>query len=197
MENQTRQSQHTKDLVLASLLLALAVVAQLVGRNFPGVSRLFVGPIVNAVLLLTTAMTSLALAIPVAILTPILAYAVGQLNPMLAPMIPFIIVSNVIYVIVFSFAKEQRWQRILFAILASIAKYLFFLLTTNFLLDVFKISFPEKIQNNLPVAFGTTQLIAALIGAAIALICLEILPKKWRKSVATSEYKDIAEERKQ
>lgn len=186
-----QKSEHTRDLVLAALLLALAIVAQIVGRQFPSFSRLFVGPVVNAVLLLISVLTSLRFAIPAAILTPILAYAVGQLNPALAPMIPFIMVSNVIYVVIFSLANEKRWQAILFGLIASVSKYLFFVLTVHFFLDIFKISFPEKIQANLPIAFGITQLITALIGLAIALACLEILPRKWQNKTKPADYYEL------
>ncbi|HEY5560893.1 MAG TPA: hypothetical protein VIK72_03900 [Clostridiaceae bacterium] len=46
-------NKSTKKLVLSSLFLALAIVFQFMGKSLPTVSQLFVGPIVNALLLMT------------------------------------------------------------------------------------------------------------------------------------------------
>lgn len=173
--NQDKLSQ-TRQLTLSALLLAIALVAQIIGRNFPDFSRLFVGPIVNAVLFIAAALCPLIYAVIIGCLTPVLALVIGQLKAPLAPMIPFIIVSNIILVLIFSRAEDKLVSRGIWAVIASVAKYLFFLLTTNVLLSSFGISFPEKIMQKLPVAFGTTQLIAALIGAVIAILCLERIP---------------------
>ena len=47
------KNRNVNDLVKASLFLALAIVFQVVGKTLPGISQFFVGPAVNAILILT------------------------------------------------------------------------------------------------------------------------------------------------
>lgn len=52
-------NNNSRSLVRGSLFLAIAIVFQLIGRTYPEVSQIFVGPAVNAVLLLTASICGL------------------------------------------------------------------------------------------------------------------------------------------
>lgn len=71
--------KNVKKLIRASLLLALAIVAQAIGRGFPQISQLFVGSIVNCILIIAVLTCSTYLGTLVGVLTPILAWGIGQL----------------------------------------------------------------------------------------------------------------------
>ena len=43
---------NTKKLIRASLLLAMGMLFQIIGRNVPEINQFFVGPIINCILIL-------------------------------------------------------------------------------------------------------------------------------------------------
>lgn len=178
-----KKQSPAKSLTLAALFLAMAMVAQLFGRFNPDFSRIFVGPIINALILLTIYFAGSSFGFLVALATPILAFLLGQLNPAMAPMIPFIMLANFIYALAFAFFHDNLPERITASLFGSVAKYITFILSIRFLLPALGISFPPKLAKNLPVAFGLTQLIAALLGALLAVILIEILRKRTAASV--------------
>ena len=166
-----------KNLVRSSLFLALALVAQIIGKNATqAISQIFVGSIINTILLLAAFTCGKWWGAGVGILTPVLALLVGQLNPAFAPFIPFIMAGNVILVLIFGYLNElNAWGKYLGVVLGAVCKFLFLFLCAS---QLFKNLKPEKMATLLAKAMGTPQLITALIGGVIALALIEILKKR-------------------
>lgn len=173
--------QNTKNLVRAALLLAIAIVFQFIGKNFPD-SQVFVGPAVNAVLILSAFIAGTGYGIIVGIFTPLLAFVLGQLNPILGPFIPFIMIGNALYVLCFGLLKNKN---IIFSyigiIIASIVKFLFLDLSATKAVKMLHIAPSgqkgQMFNKILLKSMTTPQLITGLIGGVIAVIIITILRK--------------------
>ena len=68
-----------------------------------------VGPIVNALLYIAVIFLGVRYALLVCIFPSIISLSTGLLPVVLAPMIPFIILGNIILVIVFAYFKEKDY----------------------------------------------------------------------------------------
>lgn len=172
--------KNVKKLIRASLLLALAIVAQAIGRGFPQISQLFVGSIVNCILIIAALTCSTYLGTLVGVLTPILAWVIGQLPPPMGPFVPFIVIGNAIYIILFSliYKKKNNLRKYLSIIIAAIFKYFFLFISSSKLIYLFNLNIPKKVANKLVIMMGFPQLITALIGGALALLLHEMLIKR-------------------
>ncbi|WP_298840369.1 ECF transporter S component [Clostridium sp.] len=166
-------------LIKSSLFLALAIVFQVVGKNFPGISQFFVGPAVNAILIITAVICGSTYGVLVGSLTPLLAYLTGQLASPLGPFIPFIIISNILFVLSFIILnKRGKYGQYLGIIIGSFVKYIFLSISASKLIPLFELNIPTKIVNKLVITMGIPQLITALIGGCFALIIISILRKR-------------------
>ena len=172
----------TKNLVLASLFLTIVIVIQLIGRFNPEISRIVVGPIVNAILLLTVYFCGKRFGLIMSFLTPLLALFIGQLNPLLAPFIPFIMLGNLVLVIPFILLHSSLLKRIVGIIIGSGLKYLVMNIAAINAVSLFGLNIPANVAKMLPVAFGTIQLVTALAGGALALVLIETLKDFWNHS---------------
>ncbi|MBU3090959.1 ECF transporter S component [Clostridium sp. CM028] len=173
------KNRNVTNLVKASLFLALAIVFQVVGKTLPGISQFFVGPAVNAILILTAAICGGGYGVLVASLTPLLAWLTGQLASVLGPFLPFIIIGNIIFVLSFVILnKRGKYGEHLGVITGAFIKYIFLSISASKLIPLFNLNMPPKIVNKLVITMGSPQLITALIGGAFALILIEILTKR-------------------
>jgi hypothetical protein len=171
--------RNVNDLMKASLFLALAIVFQVVGKTFPGISQFFVGPAVNAILILTAVICGGFYGILVGCLTPLLAFLTGQLASALGPFIPFIIIGNILFV--FSFVilnKQGKYGKYLGILIGALIKYMFLWISATKLILLFNLNMPAKVANKLAIAMGIPQLVTAIIGGVIALMLIEILRKR-------------------
>lgn len=168
----------TRKLTIAGMLLGLVIVVQLLGRSYPDVTRNFVGPIINLILILTAWYSGPKFGLLMAMLTPLMAWLTGQLNPVLAPFIPFIMASNLIFVLGFILFKNNSLKRGLGIAIGSVLKYAFLLTSVRYLVPRLNLGIPLPVQKNMVVAFGTVQLVAALIGGYLALLIIEALHKR-------------------
>lgn len=158
-------SKNIRFITLTALFLALTLVIQMAGLPQP-----FTGPMVNAMLMLTTMIIGVFGGIVIGALTPWIAFIRGILPPPLAPMIPFIMVANAILVLVFGLLyKYNKWLAVG---LAALCKYGIFVIAIKFLLN-----FPPKIAQ----AFQLPQLLTALAGGAIAIFVYRLIPEQYKK----------------
>lgn len=172
-------NSNTKYLVRSGLFLALAISFQLIGRAFPQISQYFVGSGVNAILLMSTFTCGTWWGIAISAFTPITALFVGQLAQPLAPFIPFIILGNIIFVLMFGIFKEYRnWGMYVGLILGAFLKFLFLFYSASKLVHVFRINLPAKVLKILATAMGIPQLITAIIGGIAATFIIKTYFKK-------------------
>lgn len=145
-------------------------------------SQWITGPFVNAVLILATIILGPAQAIVIGLFPGAIALASGLLPLPLAPMVPFIMIGNTVYVGVFHGLRKiptkprsptnngiSSASSVSSIIIASVAKFLFLFLTAKFLIAPL-LSGP--ITKTLITMMGWPQLITALIGGFIALAIL-------------------------
>lgn len=183
---------NVKRLVRSGLLLALAVVFQIIGKatlGIPEVSQYVVGPAINAILLISVHICGIWYGMAIGLLTPITALLLGQLPSPMTPFIPFIIIGNIIFEAVFFALKRfKRPGGIAGYALGAFLKYFFLSVSASSLVPLFKIGFPEKVYSKLIIMMGIPQLVTALIGGAAALVIIEILGKRVRLEDTYGKY---------
>lgn len=178
-----KRNSNVKNLALASMLLALAIILQLIQRNFAQINPLLIGPLINTIILATTYLCGLSYGLMISVLIPALAIPTGALAPLLVPFSPFIVVANLIYSASFyPLMKKGKFGIYLGALVSSILRFLFFSLSATKLLYVFMPNIPGKVAQLIGASFTTPQLIIALLGSAVAVIIIKLLKK--RKIVA-------------
>lgn len=149
-----------------ALLLAVALVVQSL-RLAPPYGQLVTGSIINAVLVLAVSMVDIWAGIGIGLLTPWVALVTGIMG--LPFMVPFIMAANATLAIVYGLLRGKN--RLLAGIAGSVAKYGFFVLTTNYLLQLIGKQLPPPAI----ATFGLTQLGTALVGVMLALIIVDTI----------------------
>jgi len=170
--------KETRNLVLSALFLAIAVIIQLLGKSIPQISQFLVGPVVNAVIILTTYFAGHKYGILVGALTPLLAYATNVLAPAMLPFVPFIALGNIIYVITFSILKKMKNGEVIGVVVGSVLKYLFLFVCATKLIDIIAPGMKDAVKAKLAISMGIPQLITALIGGAAAILLYQLLKKR-------------------
>lgn len=148
-------------LVKLAALLGVALLAPLLRH------QALTGPIVNATLYLATILLDIKYAIFIGLLPSSVALSAGLLPPVLAPMIPFIMIGNTILIAVFdSFRKRNYWLGVFFA---SSAKFLFLKATS---LKVTSLILNKKVALNVAAMMSWPQFVNALAGGVLAYFLL-------------------------
>ena len=175
----TKTTGHqTKSMILAALFLGMMIVIQLLGRFNPDFSRIFVGPMINALFLLAVIFCGRRYGMLLAVISPLMAFMTGQLNPALAPFVPFIMLGNLSLVIPFSFLQKNFSRCVIGIIVGSGLKFFVMFMAARYAVPVFGLPISPALQQKLPVAFGIVQFYAALLGGAIALTLGGLLKKR-------------------
>jgi hypothetical protein len=144
-------------LTRAAILLALALGIQSL-RLPQGVT----GPSINAILLIGAVLLAPWGGVVIGLLTPLTAFLFGQLNPILAPAVPFIMAGNGILVLVFGYGR--RVNVYLALIIAALAKYLVLSTAVRYLI---------KVPASVGIALQIPQFVTAFMGGVAALLVLE------------------------
>jgi len=139
------------------LLLGVASAAPLFHNQF------ITGSIVNATLLIAVASLGMRDALLIGLLPSSIALASGLLSPVLAPMIPFIIVGNAILVITFGYLRNKNYW--LGLVSGSILKFAFLFGTSSIVINLLA---NQKVAANVAVMMSWPQLVTALAGGLIA-----------------------------
>ncbi|MDD4062360.1 MAG: iron hydrogenase [Candidatus Pacebacteria bacterium] len=145
-----------------ALFFSVILFAPLIGN------QLITGTIVNAILFSATVIIGLRAGFILSIVPSIVAIATGLLPIVLAPIIPYIVISNIILVTVFSKIENK----ILAMVVASMAKFAFLFIISHFVLTYLINS------NLLAIMFSYTQLFTAIMGGSLALLLLKLYGKK-------------------
>lgn len=170
--------QETRNMIFSALFLTLAVLIQILGKNIPEINQFFVGPMVNAILLLTVYFAGLKWAILIGALTPVLAFFAGVLATPMAPFIPFIAIGNLLYSLIFALLKDVKFGEASGVLLASFVKFLFLFVSATKLINIIALGIPEPVKAKLAVAMGVPQLITALAGGFIAIALYKMLKSR-------------------
>lgn len=169
-----------RNLYIARLALILALTLVIQGGGFP---QPITGPLINAMLLITAILLAPIAGVILGILTPLVAVLRGQLPAILAPMVPFIMIGNGIYVLLFCFLKSKHNNSNIFVfslfslIIASLSKFIWIFFSAKILLVLFfNIKFPEKLL----AMMSFPQFVTAMTGGLLALLLIKIFSHKIR-----------------
>jgi hypothetical protein len=150
-----------------TLLIGIAVAAPLLIHQ-----QLITGSIINAELILGASILGVSDGLLIGLIPSTIALVVGILSPALAPMIPFIILSNAILVLVFSYlSKINYW---LGAIAASICKFAFLYATSSVVINLL---LNKQLTPAVRQTMNLIQLFTALMGSLLAFGAIKIISK--------------------
>ncbi len=160
----TQTKINTKTLTQLAALLSIATFIPLIHYQ-PAV-----GPVINAALFIATAILGISHGVLVALIPSPVALAAGLLPIVLAPMIPFIMIGNII--LVYTFGK--LWKKNFWTAMASasILKFLFLWITSTQILEHLT---KQAIAKKIAAMMSWPQLFTALTGGLIAYAILKYL----------------------
>ncbi len=135
------------------------------------------GPIINALLILILFLVGIRSALVVALIPSLMALAGGLLPAVLAPAVPFIMISNVIYILTidrfYDWSKNSETGYIRGILAASILKFAFLYLSVNWISNLL---IKQELAVKIAQMMSWPQLATAVIGGMIAWAIL-----KWLK----------------
>ncbi len=139
------------------VLLGIASAAPLIHNQF------ITGPIVNATLLIAVAVLGIRDGLLIGLIPSSIALGIGLLPPVLAPMIPFIIVGNAILVVTFGYLRHKNYW--LGVVSGAVLKFAFLFgtssIVTNLLLN-------QQVAAKVAIMMSWPQLVTALAGGLLA-----------------------------
>ncbi|NLZ51683.1 MAG: ECF transporter S component [Thermoanaerobacteraceae bacterium] len=152
-------------LTRTAILLAITLAFQMLG--FP---QMITGPAVNAMLLLSGTYVGGLGAVIIGMLTPFIAFIRGILAPPLAPMIPFIMLGNAIFVLTYVVSQRKLGKGFTGAgiglILGAIIKFLVLSSAVRFIVNV-----PPPVAQ----AMQIPQLYTAILGGVVAIVVEKVI----------------------
>lgn len=161
-----------KEKILSAVKYITMIGFLMLAPLIPGHFQPVTGPLVNAILFLSTYFFVLRDCYLLALIPSLIAAVSGLLPSLLIPMIPYIIVSNFILIFVFAKLKENNYW--LAVISSSLAKFLFLFFTSTFFMQLF---FKKELPLKIAQMMSWPQLATAIIGGVIAYFVLLFLNK--------------------
>ena len=145
-------------LSLAQFIVLLLVVcfAPLIGN------QIITGTIVNAALLMSVILLGMRGAVLLSLLPSLVSLSFGLLPMVMAPMVPFIIMGNIILVYVFNLLREKNF--FLGLIPGALLKFSFLFLISNFVISFFV---KQAVADKVALMMSYPQLITALMGGLL------------------------------
>ena len=163
-----------------AVMLALLVTLQWATKPL---GQIVTGSCVNAVLAVSALLCGLSSGLTVALLSPLFAYFLGIAPNVIT--IPVIMAGNSLFVLLLSLLKGKPiWKNIIawltaaagkFAVMYALVVWVVCGVASDFLLAQGVLKAP--MLKALPLTFGATQLITALIGTAVALLIAPVVRK--------------------
>jgi len=135
------------------------------------------GPIVNALLILSFLYLGRSKALFLALIPSTAALARGLLPLPLAPMVPFIMISNCLYILIFAqLQTQQQTKNFGVILLASVVKTLFLILISKLLMETMLVA---PLATKIATMMSWPQLWTAVVGGIMALLIDGALKKKY------------------
>ncbi|MDD3711031.1 MAG: hypothetical protein PHP37_00265 [Patescibacteria group bacterium] len=147
-------------------LLSIATIAPMIGN------QLITGSIVNAILFITVMLLGVRAGILISIIPSFVALFSGIISITLIPIIPIVILGNILLILCFNFLKEKKyWIKIFFS---SLLKFIFIFSFSNLFLNLI---LKREIIQKLIVNMGYFQLLTALSGGILAFFIVKFINK--------------------
>ena len=178
---------YVKKLTRASMLLVFAFIIIFTGSRIGGAvfNSFVVGPLVNAVILITVMITDIKFGALVGFSTPILAALTGQLAAPMVPFVPFVMAGNITLAVVFGILnKYVKTYGSYFGIAAgAILKTLVLVFSAKYLISIFNLNIPKPIVSKLVILMSYPQLYSAIAGGILALIVYSIFKRTYNENL--------------
>lgn len=134
--------------------------------------QLVTGPLVNALLFIAVVVLGWRKAVYIAFFPSVVAFAVGLLPLVMGPMIPFIIISNIILIMIFhALWRKNYWLGVG---VASVAKFIFLFGSAQIM---FNLILKKDLAGPMASVFSWPQLYTALLGGVVAYIFLKFVKR--------------------
>jgi len=127
--------------------------------------QMITGPFVNATLFVATILFGTQMGIFVGLIPSVIALSVGTLPSVLAPMVPYIMISNAILILTFDFLKDKNYW--LAVALASFLKFLFLFATSSIVIGLLM---KKELAESVAMMMSWPQFLTALAGGMVAWI---------------------------
>ncbi|PIZ98412.1 MAG: hypothetical protein COX77_04690 [Candidatus Komeilibacteria bacterium CG_4_10_14_0_2_um_filter_37_10] len=139
--------------------------------------QLVTGPIINAIFILLLFLVGIRSALVVALIPSLMALSGGLLPAVLAPVVPFIMISNIIFIL--SIDRCYDWQPNikgywLGVFTGAILKFAFLSLSVSW---ITKLLLRQELASAVSQMMSWPQLVTAILGGTIAWIILKGLKK--------------------
>lgn len=158
-----KEKDKLKEALMFTGLTGIAIMAPLFGIQS------ITGPIVNAVLFITTAVLGVKYGIFAGLLPSVISLFTGLLPLVLWPMIPFIIIGNAILVLLFHSLRQKNYW--LGVSVSSAMKFLFLLGASRTVIQFF---IKQPIASKISAMMSLPQFFTALAGGVIAYLFLKL-----------------------
>lgn len=153
--------EKARTLTRFAVLVGVATTAPLLHQ------QALTGPIVNATLFAAAMFLDTQSAVLVGLIPSLIALSTGLLPPVLAPMVPFIMVGNTVLITTFNLLKEKNYW--LGVVTASIVKFLFLYSTSTLATSLL---LKKEIAAQVAIMLSWPQLFTALAGGLLShLLC--------------------------
>ncbi len=159
----------SKTLLLAFqfvLFVAIVTIAPLLNQ------QIVTGSIVNATLFISVATLGVSATMMVGMLPSVIALSTGLLPPVLAPMVPFIIIGNTLLVLIFG--RLYKKNDLLAVISAAVIKFVFLFATSSVVINLL---LKKTVASQVSLMMSWPQLLTAIIGGGIAIVFLHLVYK--------------------
>jgi len=158
-----------------AMLLAIAIAFQIFGKFIP-YNNYVVGPVVNAVLIVATAISGIWSGTAISIIAPLVSAFTNKapIAPLVLGFSPFIILGN--FVLVLAYHLFRKKNRVLGIGIGAVVK--FAVLYTAISIFTSVVQMQPKVAVTLTGLFSWPQLITALAGGVIALAVLAVIEKR-------------------
>lgn len=161
-----------------SLLIFLGIASTATILPFFIHLQWFTGPIVNALLILTLFLVGIRSALVLCMVPSLMALAGGLLPAVLAPVVPFIMLSNMIFVLsiefMYNFSKKINKGYWLGVLVGSLLKFFFLFLSVSF---IAKLLLKQALVQKVAQMMSWPQFATALTGGLIAWVVLRWLKR--------------------
>jgi len=158
-----------------ALLLAVAVAFQIFGKFIP-YNNFVVGPVVNAVLIVATAISGIWSGTAISVIAPLVSAFTNKapIAPFIIAFSPFIALGNFVIVLAYHLLKKK--SRILAVVAGAAVKFV--VLYASVTLFTSLVQMPPQMAATLTNLFSWPQLVTALTGGAVALAVLAAIEKR-------------------
>ena len=173
------RNQRTIWMAQTGIFLALLIIGQAVTRIFG--NQFVTGSVNNMLFILVVILCGISSAAILAVISPIIATLLG-IGPQLWPLVPVIIIGNLVLVTIWHVIALKRKERskpadVLALILAAAAKFFVLYFAIVKLVVPIILGLGEPQASTVSALFSWPQLVTALIGGLLAMLLSPILAR--------------------